>query len=91
MVDSHAFIYPGGGQLASVLASTESLVASTRQLIMYSRKYFPAGSPLRPLMSLCILVRTLKKSASLLSMATADAIESTAGSESSHEKRMVVY
>jgi hypothetical protein len=90
MVDSHAFICPGSGQLASVLASTESLVASTRQL-KYSRKYFPAGSPLRPLISLCILVLTLKKSASLLSMATADAIESTAGSESSHEKRMVVY
>jgi hypothetical protein len=42
MVDSHAFIYPGGGQLASVLASTESLVASTRQLNVLT-KIFPGG------------------------------------------------
>jgi hypothetical protein len=41
-------------------------------------------------MSLCILVRTLRKSASRFSMARADATVSTAGRDSSHDRRIVV-
>jgi hypothetical protein len=41
-------------------------------------------------MSLCILVRTLKKSASRFSIASADATVSIVGSDSSHDRRIVV-
>ena len=55
-----------------------------------SRKYLPLGSPRFPLMSLCIVVRTLKKSASRRSMAKAEVTDSTAaGSDSSQERRIV--
>jgi hypothetical protein len=54
-----------------------------------SRKYLPLGSPLFPLMSLCMVVRTLKKSASRRSMARAEVTDSTAGSDSSQERRIV--
>jgi hypothetical protein len=40
-------------------------------------------------MSLCMLVRTLKKSASRFSIARAEVTDSTAGSDSSHERRIV--
>jgi hypothetical protein len=56
-----------------------------------SRKYLPLGSPRLPLMSLCMLVRTLKKSASRRSMARAKEVtdSTAAGSESSQQSRIV--
>jgi hypothetical protein len=56
----------------------------------YSRKYLPLGSPFFPLISLCILVRTLKKSASRLSIASADTIERTVGRDNIQESRIVL-
>jgi hypothetical protein len=38
-----------------------------------------------------MVVRTLKKSASRFSMARAEVMDSTAGSDSSHDRRIVVF
>jgi hypothetical protein len=68
--------------------SVEHLTFAARE---DSRKYLPLGSPRLPLMSLCMLVRTLKKSASRRSMARAKEVtdSTAAGSESSQQSRIV--
>src|SRR3954469_8776507 len=52
------------------------------------RKYLFGSSPLHPLISLCIFVRTLKKSASRFCIASADTTDRTPGRVTIQEMRI---
>lgn len=85
----HALVYEKISQLAVV--ETRKAVATGQRLVYRDgssplgkpnkdvRKYFFGSSPLRPLISLCIFVRTLKKSASRFCIASADTTDRTPG------------